>query len=373
MGHRSGIIEALVMCLVMSVQLLCATAGVRPPAIYVFGDSTLDIGNNDYLPGPDVPRANKRFYGVDFPGSVPTGRFSNGYNIADFIAMNMGFTRSPPPYLSLAQRTGLLVRSSLSTGVSYASAGAGILDSTHAGTNIPLSKQVKYFGATKSHMVAKRGSGAVNHLLSKSVFLISVGSNDLFVFAESSQNKLDAVHESDDVAALYSSLISNYSATINELYALGARRFAIINVGMLGCVPAARLFAANASCLDSLNKLASDFDDALQSMIAGVAAKLPGLAYSLADFYGFTETVFSDPGAVGYTDISGACCGAGELSAEEDCLPTSTLCANRDQHAFWDRVHPSQHAANLTAMNFYHSRPGRWTMPTDFKGLAEAS
>jgi hypothetical protein len=24
-------------------------------------------------------------YGVDYPGSKPTGRFSNGYNVADFI------------------------------------------------------------------------------------------------------------------------------------------------------------------------------------------------------------------------------------------------------------------------------------------------
>jgi hypothetical protein len=55
------------------------------PAMYVFGDSTLDVGNNNYLPGADVPRANMPLYGVDYPGSKPTGRFSNGYNVADFI------------------------------------------------------------------------------------------------------------------------------------------------------------------------------------------------------------------------------------------------------------------------------------------------
>ena len=56
----------------------------RPAAMYVFGDSTLDVGNNNYLPGADVPRANKPYYGVDFPG-FPTGRFSNGGNTADFV------------------------------------------------------------------------------------------------------------------------------------------------------------------------------------------------------------------------------------------------------------------------------------------------
>jgi hypothetical protein len=65
------------------------------------------------------------------------------------------------------------------------------------------------------------------------------------------------------------------------LYKLGARKHAIINVGMLGCVPAARLFDATGACE------------------AGLAATLPGLAYSLADFYGLMEATFANPEAVG--------------------------------------------------------------------------
>jgi hypothetical protein len=55
----------------------------------VFGDSTLDVGNNNYLQGKDVSRADKPWYGIDLPGSgKPTGRFSNGYNTADFVGMH---------------------------------------------------------------------------------------------------------------------------------------------------------------------------------------------------------------------------------------------------------------------------------------------
>ncbi|KAL6854568.1 hypothetical protein ACP4OV_019130 [Aristida adscensionis] len=376
-GHRSAM-AALLLCLVtVSVHTPVAVAAgvVRPPAIFVFGDSTMDVGNNNYLPGPDVPRANKPYYGIDFPGSIPTGRFSNGYNIADYLAKNMGFASSPPAYLSLSASSSLLVRAALAAGVNYASGGAGILDSTHAGNSVPLSRQVQYFNATRSLMAAKLGSaGAANCLLSKSVFLISVGSSDMFVFHTAMQNKSTTPRQDSDVAAFYASLISHYSATITELYGMGARKFGIINVGLVGCTPAARLHdAKGGNCSDSLNQLASGFDDALSSLLAGdrLAAALPGLTYSLADYFGLTQAVFDDPTATGYTDVAGACCGGGRLGAEAGCLPSSTPCADRDQHAFWDRENPSQRAAMQTAMNFYHNRPGRFTSPTDFKEMAE--
>lgn len=67
------------------MQVLVVVAGARPPAMYVFGSSIVDVGNNNYLPG--VEGANRPFNGIDFPGSIPTGRFSNGYNTADYIGM----------------------------------------------------------------------------------------------------------------------------------------------------------------------------------------------------------------------------------------------------------------------------------------------
>jgi hypothetical protein len=47
-----------------------------------------------------------------------------------YAAKNLGFQRSPPAYLSLNEHHRHLLRSALHGGVSYASAGAGILDST---------------------------------------------------------------------------------------------------------------------------------------------------------------------------------------------------------------------------------------------------
>ena len=80
--------KGLVLLGLAVVALAVGAGAVRPvvPAVFVLGDSTLDVGNNNYLTGEDVPRADKPFYGIDFPGGhKPIGRFSNGYNIADFV------------------------------------------------------------------------------------------------------------------------------------------------------------------------------------------------------------------------------------------------------------------------------------------------
>ncbi|KAF8672861.1 hypothetical protein HU200_049199 [Digitaria exilis] len=62
-------------------------------------------------------------------------------------------------------------------------------DSTldNAGNNIPLSKQVQYMNGTRAKMVAAAGSAAVDTLLAKSFFLIGIGGNDLFAFANAEQ------------------------------------------------------------------------------------------------------------------------------------------------------------------------------------------
>jgi hypothetical protein len=46
------------------------------PAIITFGDSAVDVGNNDYL--YTLFKANYPPYGRDFVNHRPTGRFCNG-------------------------------------------------------------------------------------------------------------------------------------------------------------------------------------------------------------------------------------------------------------------------------------------------------
>ncbi|KAI3922494.1 hypothetical protein MKX01_006183, partial [Papaver californicum] len=55
-------------------------------SIFIFGDSTADVGTNNYSEVDSVARANYRHNGIDFSSTgLPTGRFSNGRNTADYL------------------------------------------------------------------------------------------------------------------------------------------------------------------------------------------------------------------------------------------------------------------------------------------------
>lgn len=72
------------LCFLQFHQFLSMVESQVPlaPALYIFGDSVVDGGNNNDL--NTYAKANYLPYGVDFPISV-TGRFTNGLTITDFL------------------------------------------------------------------------------------------------------------------------------------------------------------------------------------------------------------------------------------------------------------------------------------------------
>jgi len=132
-----------------------------------------------------------------------------------------------------------------------------------------------------------------------------------------------------------------------------------------------RVLNVTGACADAMNQLAGGFDAALRSLLAGLAPKLPGMAYSLADSLGLTQDTLADPLAVGFVSSDSACCGSGRLGAQGECTPAAALCPDRDRYVFWDSVHPSQRSAMLGATAYYDGPP-RYTTPITFKQLAAA-
>lgn len=62
------------------------------PALFVVGDSTVDCGTNNHL--LTLARADRPPYGRDFDTRRPTGRFSNGRVVVDYLGLFVGLSFS---------------------------------------------------------------------------------------------------------------------------------------------------------------------------------------------------------------------------------------------------------------------------------------
>lgn len=145
------------------------------PAILIFGDSTVDTGNNNYI--STIFQGNHRPYGENFPGRIPTGRFSDGKLVPDFLASMLGLKEYIPPFLQP-----YLSSHDLLTGVSFASAGSGYDDLTTAASKaIPMSQQIKYFEHYIEQLQVIVGEEKAQKLVSGALVVISAGTND-FIF-----------------------------------------------------------------------------------------------------------------------------------------------------------------------------------------------
>uniref|UniRef100_A0A1D1Y259 GDSL esterase/lipase At5g55050 n=1 Tax=Anthurium amnicola TaxID=1678845 RepID=A0A1D1Y259_9ARAE len=333
---------SLLSCLCL-LLLFRQIRGTSVPAVFVFGDSTVDVGNNNYL--PTLTRADFPHNGVDFPGGKPTGRFSNGFNFADYVAKKMGFPRSPLAFLSL---TGSALRKKASTGVNFASAGSGILPTTGNGRVISMGEQVQQFEMVRANLTARFGAPAVESLLAESLFLFSTGSNDIFA-GYAARGAPNTAQGTDFI----SSLASEYKEHLRALYKLGARKLGIVSVPPIGCCPSQRVQNARGGCLDGLNEFSQRFYWATKAVLAELTAELGNLSYALQDAYGMVATVLENPIPFGFKEVKSACCGGGRFNGVLPCLPIVEYCSHRKDYLFWDFYHPTQEASKLAAKTFY--------------------
>ncbi|KAM0952219.1 putative triacylglycerol lipase [Dioscorea sansibarensis] len=124
------------------------------PALFVFGASQLDFGNNIYT--NSTFKCNAPPYGVDYPGLFDrkvVGRCSNGTNIVDFIVEILGMP-SPKAYLSISKT---IQPDEFLKGVNFASCGAGILSSTNKGSCISMDSQIDYYSSVFGTLMEKKG------------------------------------------------------------------------------------------------------------------------------------------------------------------------------------------------------------------------
>ncbi|KAL9236814.1 hypothetical protein vseg_011440 [Gypsophila vaccaria] len=311
-------------------------------AIFVFGDSTSDPGNNNYIRTPF--KSNFAPYGTDFPDHVPTGRFSNGLLSTDYIARYVGVKDMVPPYLNAS-----LSVEELMSGVSFASAGSGFdpLTPQLSGV-IPLSRQMDYFKEYRKKIEAIIGIEKTNELISKAVFIISAGTNDFVVnyYTMPIRRRMYSVPQYQQF------LVQNIRYFIKLLWDEGGRKIAVAGLPPMGCLPVVITMKANnsisdRSCIEPLSAVARDYNKLLQNELISLQLYLANNVTKIVyiDIYTVLNDIIQGNqknSTYSFEDVSSGCCGTGYLEAAYLCNPSSYVCSDASKYVFWDSIHPTQ-------------------------------
>ncbi|CAI9269905.1 unnamed protein product [Lactuca saligna] len=272
----SAFVQALIL-MVLSATLLCfAHSAPQVPCYFIFGDSSMDNGNNNHL--VTTAKANYPPYGIDFPDGT-TGRFSNGRNTADVVAQLLGFENFIPPFATARHEE--IVR-----GVNYASGAAGIRDETaeHMGGRICMNRQLTNHAITILRLVNLIGNGSLakaRQHLNKCIYTVAMGNNDYinnYFYPKYYQTSI--LYTPDQYAKI---LIKQYSKQLSKLYKYGARKFGIAGAGYIGCTPAMMNRFNTNKCVDAVNGAIIQFNTRLVTAIGELESKLSDSKFIFID------------------------------------------------------------------------------------------
>ncbi|XP_056692407.1 GDSL esterase/lipase 7-like [Spinacia oleracea] len=316
----------------------CGSSRPLVPALYVFGDSLFDGGNNNWL--PTLAKANYPPYGQNFPKGQSTGRFTNGKLVVDFIAEYLGLPY-PPPYVMPSW-----LRPNTLMGYNYASGACGILPETgkDVGWCLSLDEQMRLFERSiRKHLSPKLSS--VSQHLAKSIFIFSTGNNDYLgnYFGKSSNTR-----QRYDPQQFTQLLIDALSLNLQKLYKLGARKVVVFELGPLGCLKSIlRHSKPNGRCDENVNQIVLNFNSQLSLMLKNLTSTLENSHFILGHAYWLGYDAIINPGSHGLSDSRNPCCktlgnGTPTCIPVIPEVPLLQPCSNANQHFFWDDVHPSE-------------------------------
>ncbi|KAL2475134.1 GDSL esterase/lipase [Abeliophyllum distichum] len=308
------------------------------PCLFLMGDSLFDNGNNNLL--VTTAKANYPPYGIDYPYG-PTGRFSNGRNIADFLGEFLGFDKPISPFVTAK---GLKILK----GVNYASGGAGILDESgrQQGDRFSLNRQLQNHRTTILRLALLLGS-------------------------------MDQAKEHLRKCLLYTQqqfadfLIQKYSQQLRTLYNYEARKIAIFGVGLIGCLP--RVLAMypptnGSTCVDSINGAVQLFNNMLKSLVDDLNNDLPNAKFI---YINTTSISSGDPSALGIKVANASCCIVSRTITKGLCTPGKVPCSNRREYIFYDDFHPVEIFNQLTAARAYNATSLTDSYPIDIRRLVQ--
>nr|GMD73249.1 GDSL esterase/lipase At2g30310-like [Ipomoea batatas] len=266
------------------------------PAIIIFGDSSVDTGNNNYI--LTTFKCDHPPYGQSFPGHIPTGRFSDGKLVPDFMASVLGLKDSVPPFLQP-----YLSEYELLTGVNFASGGSGFDElTTVASRVIPMSIQLDLFWKYIERLNIIAGEEEAQRIINQ--------------------------------------------ALVIGLYNLGCRTMLVSGLPPIGCLPIQMTAHSPLvrECLEEENTDAQVYNAKLVTLLPEIQGALPGSTILYSDSYTPMMNFINDPQRYGFVETGEGCCGTGLLEAGPLCIARRPTCTDSSQYLFWDSIHPSESA-----------------------------
>ncbi|KAG7984870.1 hypothetical protein I3843_04G181800 [Carya illinoinensis] len=323
--------------LLIQFLVLLTETGAKVPAIIVFGDSSVDAGNNNWI--PTIARSNFEPYGRDFKGGKPTGRFSNGRIATDFISEAAGLKPIIPAYLDPAYNI-----SDFATGVTFASAGTGYDNATSGVLSvIPLWKELEYYKEYQKKLRAYLGETQADQRISEALHMMSLGTND---FLENYYSFSGGRRSSQFTITQYEDFLIGIAGNfIRSLYGLGARKISLGGLPPMGCLPlerATNVMGGN-DCSDRYNTVALEFNDKLKQLTMELNKELSGIKLVFSNPYYIFMNIIKSPSSFGFEVASVACCATGMFEMGYACNRNNLFtCSDADKFVFWDAFHPTQ-------------------------------
>ncbi|KAH6790314.1 hypothetical protein C2S51_005320 [Perilla frutescens var. frutescens] len=329
-------------------------------SIISFGDSLADTGNIIYLtPSNAPPQSASPPYGETF-FHRPTGRWSDGRIIIDFIAQALGLPFVKPFF---GQKN--LSSGGFSGGVNFAVTGCTALPDTFFAkegikipyANVSLAAQLSWFKEIFFPTFCQSPpSGCKNFLRSSLVVVGEIGGNDYnYAFLQGKSTEL--------VQSFIPQVIKVISSTINELIKLGASSLMVPGNLPIGCSAAYLTYFINSDekdydhetgCLNWLNRFSLQHNKLLQLELQRIRHQNPNIHIIYADYYNAAMQFYRAPDKYGF--VQGAlrvCCGGGgpyNLNRTSLCgTQKSKTCDDPSSYVAWDGLHLTEAAYSLIA------------------------
>lgn len=305
--------------------------GESARALFVFGDSYADTGNHD----PSDPFVNmswRKPYGSTWPGH-PSGRYSDGRVLTDFIAAHMGI-ETPPAYRvvqnELKSHCNISdVKAACARGINFAYGGSGMFP-TFGSQYLTISAQIDQLRAA-----SREGLVSISNT---STALLVVAGNDYTAYGR--------LHPKEEGLYIFThKVVSAIVASLEVLHDLGFTKLALTNLEPFGCFPAVTYPTNYTKCNKTENQQSGFHNKLLASGISKLKAELPHAEIVILDLESaFSLSLQGGPFSHSRSQWK-SCCeaknkgGCGLVNAKGK--PLYRVCSKPHKAFYWDFVHPT--------------------------------